>query len=450
MFTRSAANLPIPRLQTVASRFRSLQYIPGAIRLPLDAAMAIDPAGKAYDYDRAGRHPADPRKHWFDLRQECYECVITALAMCDDLLNEDTAKGNPTSAGLKRDEAYFIATNSDDELFHFYLYDWLVRSNRSEQLLEFDTPFIKAYLKRTTNDVEERRDLLWKHYARWEDYMSAARALYDLATRESPMNLGERTYYLAQALASAKSAGTLDAEDVEFTSAVQERMDVSQVQLEVARATEAHPDMDAAEKQAVLAKLNGDLLGLDALYQDYARPYRLFEQILLILQTAETRLDDVIDAVWRQLLRTAPGSPASNAMAEVIFDLCRKFYQSEAAPPEIIVPLVYTEAVHVAAGSIEGWATNALLEGGVPLRECWDELSALAEKAQLEEEREFYTEELGVVVEKWIEDRDSIHLAEVERFVSAYLLRVTAGSLDERGVRTKDRMTRARDVIKRL
>jgi hypothetical protein len=35
-----------------------------------------------------------------------------------------------------RNEAYHMATTSDDELFHFYLYDWHVKKARQDQLLE--------------------------------------------------------------------------------------------------------------------------------------------------------------------------------------------------------------------------------------------------------------------------------------------------------------------------
>jgi nuclear pore complex protein Nup155 len=35
----------------------------------------------------------------------------------------------------------------------------------------------------TSNTVEERRDLLWKFYARREEYLLAAKALFDLETR---------------------------------------------------------------------------------------------------------------------------------------------------------------------------------------------------------------------------------------------------------------------------
>ncbi len=39
---------------------------------------------------------------------------------------------------------------------------------------------------------------------------------------------------------------------------------------------------------------------------------------------------------------------------------------------DIILPVVYTEEAGIAATSPAGWASEALLEGGVPLRECWE------------------------------------------------------------------------------
>lgn len=77
------------------------------------------------------------------------------------------------------------------------------------------------------------------------------------------MSLHERTYYLAQSLTSAKSAASLGTEDVEFTSRLQERIDVAQVQMEVARAVELHHEMNQDEKEQALGQLTGDLLGLD-------------------------------------------------------------------------------------------------------------------------------------------------------------------------------------------
>lgn len=77
------------------------------------------------------------------------------------------------------------------------------------------------------------------------------------------MTLNDRVYYLAQSLASAKSAANLGAEDVDFTSNLQERLDVANVQMEVARAVEVHQDMSPEDKATALGQLNQELLGLD-------------------------------------------------------------------------------------------------------------------------------------------------------------------------------------------
>jgi nuclear pore complex protein Nup155 len=77
------------------------------------------------------------------------------------------------------------------------------------------------------------------------------------------MTLNDRVYYLAQSLASAKSAANLGAEDVDFTSNLQERLDVANVQMEVARAVEVHQDMSQEDKATALGQLNQELLGLD-------------------------------------------------------------------------------------------------------------------------------------------------------------------------------------------
>jgi len=84
-----------------------------------------------------------------------------------------------------------------------------------------------------------------------------------VADLRPPMSLNDRMYYLAQALTSAKSAASLGSEDVEFTSSLQERIDVAQVQTEVGRAIAGHKEMAADEKTESLKQLDSRLLGLD-------------------------------------------------------------------------------------------------------------------------------------------------------------------------------------------
>lgn len=117
------------------------------------------------------------------------------------------------------------------------------------------------------------------------------------------------------------------------------------------------------------------------LYQNYARPFRLYEPILLILKTADTRIDDVLEAVWRQLLREAAsraGAVPSDSMAEAITELCVRYFPSEAAPLDVLLSVVYDEASQVVGEP--GWASAALLDGGVPLRDLWEGVTSLYEE----------------------------------------------------------------------
>lgn len=85
----------------------------------------------------------------------------------------------------------------------------------------------------------------------------------DVAHTNSALPLNDRAYYLAQSLTSAKSASSVGSDDVEFVSSLQERIDVAQVQMEVARAIESHSDLTREEKAEALGRLDRELIGLD-------------------------------------------------------------------------------------------------------------------------------------------------------------------------------------------
>lgn len=91
--------------------------------------------------------------------------------------------------------AYDAVMASTDPLFHSFLYDWFVVKQRQDQLLEVSvqpsgdlaltsqlrTPFIEAYLQEASRQAVEKRDLLWKFYARKGRYFRAAQELALLA-----------------------------------------------------------------------------------------------------------------------------------------------------------------------------------------------------------------------------------------------------------------------------
>ena len=130
---------------------------------------------------------------------------------------------------------------------------------------------------------------------------------------------------------------------------------------------------------------------------------------------------------------------------------------------DIVLPVVYTEASPLSLVSPSGWATEALLTGGVPLRDLWEIVTSLYE--QVDDERDFYAEEAAAVIEKWMKSRESIPAAEVslcdgqlygmlmmqvEQFASAYLLRSRADDHDERKNETRRKLQAAKTAAQKF
>jgi len=93
-YNRASANLPIGQLRSIAGRFSSQGYVPGATELPLNSAHAIDPANRALEYALSPKYDNDPRKPLYESRRQCYEIVIQELQKRDEALDAAAAEGN--------------------------------------------------------------------------------------------------------------------------------------------------------------------------------------------------------------------------------------------------------------------------------------------------------------------------------------------------------------------
>ena len=128
---------------------------------------------------------------------------------------------------------------------------------------------------------------------------------------------------------------------------------------------------------------------------------------MLILKTADTRIEDVCEAVWRQLLRDQTGQ-GSDVMKDAIMrdrlgDLIRRYYPTEAAPlgmptssryrwqsnprlaygadlTDIVLPVIYEESSSMWQTAESGWVTTTLLDAGVGLRDVWETVAGLYER----------------------------------------------------------------------
>jgi hypothetical protein len=114
----------------------------------------------------------------------------------------------------------------------------------------------------------------------------------------SGLLLAERTYYLAQSLASAKSASSVGADDVEFIQRIQDGMDVALIQGEVLTSVRTLDGLGGDEKDGFVKRLDGVLLDLDQVSESLRRldsTHREITAIRRFFSTIATVSADPVD-----------------------------------------------------------------------------------------------------------------------------------------------------------
>lgn len=94
---------------------------------------------------------------------------------------------SPEVASRFADQLMRRALESDDQLFHTELYQWLTQRGEIDKLLEIRSPFIEEFLTRGTKKHPDSIlifDLLWKYYEKTRTYAAAAKILAKLAERQ--------------------------------------------------------------------------------------------------------------------------------------------------------------------------------------------------------------------------------------------------------------------------
>lgn len=128
------------------------RFYEAVVRLPLQKAQALDPAGDAFN----DQIDATIREHAIAQREQCYEIVIRAL---QSLKGESSQKefGSPIRPAAPRlDQAsrkkYIsqivqLGVQSQDRLFHEYLYRAMIDLGLENELLEYGGPDLVPFLQ---------------------------------------------------------------------------------------------------------------------------------------------------------------------------------------------------------------------------------------------------------------------------------------------------------------
>ncbi|KAF8398942.1 hypothetical protein HHK36_014807 [Tetracentron sinense] len=237
-------------LRTVCKRFEDLRFYEAVVRLPLQKAQALDPAGDAFNE----QIDAGIREHALAQREQCYEIISSALR---NLKGEASQKefGSPVRLTVARSvldqasrgryirQVVQLGVQSPDRAFHDHLYRTMIDLGLENELLEYGgpdlVPFLQSAGRESIQEVQavsagasatspgghlgthipsnqsKYLDLLARYYVLKRQHMLAAHVLLRLAERRSidagdaPM-LEQRRQYLSNAVLQAKNASNND------------------------------------------------------------------------------------------------------------------------------------------------------------------------------------------------------------------------------------------------
>lgn len=210
LFEKVAGSLTQANLQSAIEQYINLKYYAGAIQLCLVVARERDRGNSALTWVNDGKPPNDPRAQAFDRRQACYRLIHDVLDQLETAYagEPEQIDGQPTLASKKREEAYTVVNNSDDEVFHFDLYEWYIARNWTDRILSIQSPHVVTYLQRLAETNYQHAELLCRFYTHRGLFFQAAQVQATLAKSDLDISIKNRITLLSRAKGNA-SVNTL-------------------------------------------------------------------------------------------------------------------------------------------------------------------------------------------------------------------------------------------------
>jgi nuclear pore complex protein Nup155 len=384
---KGAHIMEFDKLREIIGDYQQLDFAKGAIELPLHCADAQDSDGIGKEYwqtvptlnSRGGTNATtDPRKSAWNQRSNCYDLILDSL----EALEKKAATGGDAAERV-RAHAYELAFASTDEIFHSRLYEWLISRGLADELLEMRPVYLQAYLQREPGTLDKYQ-LLWQFYVKDGQPLRAAEVLATLAeSSELLLSLSQRIEYLTLAVGNAKShpvsAGGKHESAIAFLTDLEEKLEVSQVQLEIfntlsPRLQQQPSDPDLAEKVELLER---GLFNITELYQVYADPYDLLTIKLLVLHVSQHQDEALVEDIWNRVIQeTVQGVPPVEALDRIqgkLVPLGQRFHGSDSSFPfGYLARLLVKFQLANADVAPPGWAVRVLARCGTAYMDIWD------------------------------------------------------------------------------
>ncbi|TRM60230.1 Non-repetitive/WGA-negative nucleoporin C-terminal-domain-containing protein [Schizophyllum amplum] len=446
LYVKGARTLDLEKLKEAVGRYVSLQFPKGAIELSLACAKALDPDDRGRQYWRNGTPAGDPAQSIYQRRQQCYELIKDCLQTFEAPKAED-AQTRPPEEGLNL-VAYQIAFESDDEVFHAYLYQWLIGRGLSEDLLAQRPPFLEAYLAHEPADAA-KYELLWMFYIKNGQNLQAAQILAQMAEHEQfELPLPKRVEYLTLAVGNAKSqpisSSTMIDSGIAFLTDLEEKLEVAQVQLEIYARLLPQRHEYPPQAQELIDALDKKLLELNDLWAGYALRFQLKSVQLLCLHVGDVRDEGTVRECWDGIFREAVGM-AEDAIGQAdhikaaVVPLGQRFYPSDCAfPLRVIAHLLVRFRLNHKGQIDDGWPARILVDCNVPYAEVWDLFHEMYESQippfNTQDNVQMVSSDIAVLLSDWLREarrpqpapqaRGEVPVARLDEVVDQYLREV--------------------------
>ena len=438
LFERVANKLPADYLDSAVKQYIDMHFFAGAISLVLKVAHEIDRANEALSWMTDGNPANDPRSLKFDERTRVYNLIHNVINAVDESIKQGPSfvDGRPTLTATRRNEAYDLISRSKDEVFLTNLYDWYLSQGWHERLLAIESPFIVTYLQRKAADDLVHADLLWKFYGQTNQFYEAARCQLQLAQSSFGLKLDRRIEYLSRARANASTytPGGNRKSRQRLLQEIADLLDAANIQDELLSRLKSEPrlldpSLPPERRPEVLSRLDGPILTISDLFNDYADNGGYYDICLIIYEVSDTRDSAMIKQTWQQYLQgmhddavtaitkeqpeAAQPQQPWEAIAEGVRSLGARLQLSESVfPVHTLIPILlkyaYEQQRNVAPAH---WVVEIFLALEVPCDRLFDVLEAViySNEAPVTTAggRKMVVGDLVYVVEQWLRQSQS-------------------------------------------
>ena len=383
LFQKVAASLSGEHLKWAVDNYVSMSFYAGAVQLCLVVAGEKDRARRALAWLKDNRPDNDPRQEDFEKRLECYKLIFSCITHVDESMQSSPEKmdGQYTVAARRRNEAYDVINTSEDAVFQTCLYGWYISMGWADRLLDINTQFVVEYLQQRSQEDRSHADLLWRYHAHHNDFLQAASVQLDLARGYFDLNLEERIEYLSRARtnASTRQTALMDSRQSkqQLLREISDLLDVANIQSDVLDRMKSEPRLTGDRREQVIVDLNGQIMPIGDLFNQYADQASYYDICILIYQVADHRNPADIKATWQNLIdQTDDQSNATYGRAALSWELVgekvrslgRRLNLSDATfPIQTLLPMLerYAMAAHDQKPP-STWALDLFLSLDVP------------------------------------------------------------------------------------